>query len=107
VLVRGDLGELDSAGTATVARGVNVERYIGWMQSRLAYRFAPLSAVAADLERWYDIELRVPDARLAEARVTVVLDGGTADEAAQLLAEVLEARYERVGRVVTLYRRGQ
>ena len=105
ILERGDLGEMNVLGTtATIRHGVRVEDYLGWMHSTLVYRGTPMSVVAADFERWYDTELSVTDSALASARVTVVLTAGRPDDAGRLLAEVLGARYERIGPVIRLSR---
>ena len=103
MLVRGDVGELDARGTvALVRRDVGASDYLGWMSGRLAYRRAPIAAIAADLSRWYGIDVRIADPRLARAHVTVTLPPADTDAAGHLLAEVLGARYERVGRTITL-----
>jgi transmembrane sensor len=105
ILNLGDLGEMNLLGTtATIRHGVRVEDYLGWLHSTLVYRGTPMSVVAADFERWYDTELSLSDSALAAARVTVVLTAGQPDEAGRLLAEVLGARYERVGPVIKLSR---
>lgn len=105
VLDRGDLGEINTLGTtATVRHGVRVEDYLSWMGSTLVYRRTPMSVVVADFERWYDIELNVTDSAMASARVTVVLTAGRPDDAGRLLADVLGAKYERIGPVIKLSR---
>ena len=103
ILERGDLGDMNILGTTvTVRHGVRVEDYLGWLHSTLVYRKTPMSVVAADFERWYDTELSMPDSALATTRVTVVLTAGRPDDAGRLLAEVLGARYERIGPVIKL-----
>jgi transmembrane sensor len=105
VLTRADLGRLDPNGGLTVVRGVDVDAYLGWMHGRLVFADAPITEVLPRLGEWYDVELRLADSSLADARVTATLEADASSEALALVAAALDARIERHGRTVVLHRK--
>jgi len=75
MLEGGDLGQMDPHGALSVRRDANLDLYLGWVRSRLIYDMAPVSTVVHDLERWYDISIRVDStARNEQLRVTMTID---------------------------------
>jgi ferric-dicitrate binding protein FerR (iron transport regulator) len=77
-----------------------------WTRGSLRYRATPLAEVTADLERAYDLDIRLADSTLGGRVVRYAVDGENADDALDVLVTALAGvRYERHGRVVTLYRR--
>jgi transmembrane sensor len=103
VLEAGDRGTLDARGTATAERDVVTADEVAWTtRGALVYRATPLSVVAADLRRWYGIELRVPDRALAARRLTATFAGEPVDQVLAVIALALDARVERSGHVATL-----
>jgi len=105
VLTVGQAGRLDDAGAVRVQSGVDVSQRIAWMQGRLNFRAARFSEMVPAIERWYDVDIDIADATLAEMRVTALLDNQTQDEVLDLLAETLGARYTRSGNRITFSRR--
>lgn len=57
---------------ATIAT-LNVQDIDGWKRGRLVFNNQPLKAIAATLERWYNVEIRFKDTYKAEKRITVTL----------------------------------
>ncbi len=103
VLTRGELGRLDSAGASSVVRGVQLNRYLAWTEGRLVFEQAPVAEAAADISRWYDIDLALGDSALAARRLTVAFHDEPLEQMLDAFAFVAHARYERSGRRVTLY----
>lgn len=101
-LTPGDLGRLDSAGTATLTRGVAVEPYVSWMEGRLVFEGATLREVIPRLARWYDLEIRLADRALADRRLTATFRDETVPQVLELLALSLDVRVERNERIVLL-----
>jgi transmembrane sensor len=99
------MGVVDRAGKLTLAHRVSVDAYAGWMKGSLVFDNTPLDEALPRLSRWYDIELRLGDPELAEARLTASLRVGALPQALQLLAAALDARFERHGRTVVVYSR--
>lgn len=86
---------LAADGRITVERPYNAAAYLGWAEDRLFYRRAPLARVAADLERWYDVEIEIPDDDLAAQRVTLDLRARKLEGVLDTVAAQLRLHYER------------
>lgn len=56
-----------------------------------------------DLDRWYDVDIRVADPALADDRLMGEFSPGSPAEIASMLTFLLHVRVEREGRVLTLY----
>lgn len=96
-----DRAVLDSAGGgAKVTRDVPLANYLAWTRGALLFDDAPLTRVIAQLERWYDLEIVTDDPALAHERITISFMTKSADEAVKALAQVLDVRVTRTGRVV-------
>ena len=97
-----DRGVVDERGRVSVDPGVPLERYVGWTRGRLVFDDTPLAAVAAQLGRWYDLDVRLADPSLGDEHVTITFAAESADEALSALAKVLDLRVTRAGRSVRL-----
>jgi transmembrane sensor len=88
-----------------VKRQLNVERLLGWTRGELVFEDTPLSDVARDLERWFDVQVRIEDPALRSRPWTVQLRiGESLDTALEVLQQALQVRAERNGNVVTIRR---
>ncbi|MFN2602892.1 MAG: FecR domain-containing protein [Gemmatimonadaceae bacterium] len=70
---------------------------VAWMRHQLVFREAPLSEVAASLNRWYGIDLQVPDASLAARHLTATFSGESPERVLDVIRLVLGADIERHG----------
>lgn len=105
VLTKDQLGLL-AAGASTVAvRHVDPSTYTAWMEGRLVFHDAPLSAVVVELGRWYATPVRLGDASLATMPFSASFGAESLREAVSTLTTVLPLRAVRRGNVVVLYRR--
>jgi ferric-dicitrate binding protein FerR (iron transport regulator) len=102
IVTRGMMAVAGTDGALRLRSGVAVDRYVSWSDGRLTFEDTPLAEAAAELGRWYDLDIRLGDARLRSKRLTASFDDPVA---ATLVAleEALGVRAVRVGRVVTLY----
>lgn len=89
-LTRGDLGRLDSTGTATLSRGVEIERYLAWMRGDLVFDETRLSDVTPVLARWFDLEIRLADTSAAGRRLTATFRNEAAPYVIDRLARALD-----------------
>ncbi|MFI5233637.1 MAG: FecR family protein [Gemmatimonadales bacterium] len=101
-LAGGTVGTLDRRGRVLSVRAPDVARYLGWASGHLSFVDRPLPDVLATIGRWYDLDIRVSDARLAERRVNAEFSTQSPSEMLDALAAAVGARVERAGRVVTL-----
>ena len=105
VLQPGDVAELPESGVAVIRRQQNVERLLGWTRGELVFEDTPLSDVARDLERWYDVQVRIDDAAIGLLHISTQFKIGVSLD---VILEVIEGtlssrgvRAERSGNVVT------
>ena len=101
-----DLARLDASGPATVRRGVDVDRYLAWTKGVLAFDGTPLSEVMPELERWYNVEIRLSDSALAARRLTATFQNEPIDLVLKRIALTLGMRVERGEGSVFLLRNG-
>ena len=101
-LTRGDVATLDARGTTTRTRGVAVASFTSWTRGVLAFEHAPLTDVILELNRWYDIDIRLSDAALGARRLTAEIRRESASEALQRIGLVLDVRVAQRGRTVLL-----
>lgn len=110
VLQPGDVAEVPTTGETVVKRQQNVERLLGWTRGELVFDDAPLSDVARELERWFDVQVRIDDASLRDLHFSGNPKiGESLDTILELIETSLSARgvrAQRDGKVVTI-RRGQ
>ena len=102
VLGRGDVGIVDGQGNTSTERRVRVSSYLDWANGRLSFVDRPLEDVLRTIGRWYDLDVRVTDARLKNRRVTAEFSPQSSAEMIDALAVATDATVERDGRVITL-----
>ena len=98
----GQLGVLRAGMPVSVATGVDTAAYAAWARGRLLFRQAPLRAVAEELARWYDVDLRIPDAGVAARRVTLDMPARSLGEVLAAVTVPLGLRAVRTGHAVVL-----
>jgi transmembrane sensor len=98
----GDLGRLDSTGTATLRRNVDVSAYVGWTNGELIFDEVPIRDAMVRLARWYDLDIRLADSSLAGLKLTATFHDEPVSRVLQALEIALRVRAEQDGRIVTL-----
>jgi transmembrane sensor len=79
-----------------------VAGYLAWANGRLSFTDRPLEEVLRTIGRWYDLDVRVEDARLKGRRVTADFSPQSPAEMIDALAVATDAVVARDGRVITL-----
>jgi ferric-dicitrate binding protein FerR (iron transport regulator) len=102
VLAAGDLGVIGKDGRLSVTRKARLTPYFTWVEGDLVFERAPLPEVVRAIGRWYDLDVRVPDERLATRLVNAQFSTQSPSAMLDALATAVGARVEREGRVVTL-----
>ncbi len=97
----GDIGTADMTGTGEgrleASRGAATADDLAWTQGRLVFRNAPIGELAADLRRWYGVELKVTDTTLLRRHFTGSFAGEPASRVLDVIGLALGARVERRG----------
>jgi ferric-dicitrate binding protein FerR (iron transport regulator) len=93
----GQVGTLGPEGPARIVASEDPEASLGWMNGRTVIKDLPLQEALDELERRYDVELAVRDARLAARRITTEVGPGSLRETLDLIALALSARYVQAG----------
>jgi transmembrane sensor len=102
VLTAGTFGRMDAAGTATLARNISVDDYLSWTKGILLFRSTPLDQAVLELNRWYDVDIRLAAPVLARRRLTAELRDEPFDVALRRLTMTLGVDATRLGNVITL-----
>lgn len=101
LLTAGQVARFDSALVVThAASGADDEA--AWTRGRLVFRDAPLREVAADLRRWYGLDLRIEDPALAARRLTATFENDSADQVLAVIGSALGVELARQGDVVVV-----
>ena len=90
VLRQGERGVLPEGGTRA-ERGQATDDDLAWTRGRLVFRDAPLTDVAAELRRWYGVELRAGDAAIAGRRLTASFEREDSRQVLEVIALALGA----------------
>jgi transmembrane sensor len=97
VLAAGDRGVLGTSGDAHVERNVVRPEDTEWISGKLVFHDAPLSRIAAEMQRWYGVKLRIGDSTMLERRVTTSFEGESLDKALEILELTIGANITRAG----------
>jgi transmembrane sensor len=97
ILKAGDNGLLQSDGRVVARRGSATEDDVAWLKGRLVFRGAPISQVAAEMRKWYGIELKVADGALNNRHLTATFAGESAERVLETIRLALGADIERRG----------
>lgn len=61
VVGRQQMGQILSSGEQVVRRDLNVSSHLAWMEGQLALEDAPFTTVVRKLERWYGLDITLPE----------------------------------------------
>jgi transmembrane sensor len=100
-LAAGELGAVVRGAAPTKTR-VDAAQYLAWTDGWLTFGNTTVAAVAAELARWYDLDVVVADPGLAARHLVASFRARTADEALHIVATALDVRVERHDRRVVI-----
>ena len=94
VLAAGERGVLGPSGMPALEPGSPTDADLAWTEGRLVFDDAPFARVAADLRRWYGVELVLADSSLAGRRLTASFAGEAPEQVLDVIALALGAEVE-------------
>jgi transmembrane sensor len=98
----GQVAFVNANGRPAKVTGASAQSLAAWMDGRIEFDNVPLGAVAVELERWLDVQIRIPDRQLAQRRLSAGYSRPTVSGVFDAIAATLSLRYQRRGNVVTL-----
>lgn len=98
-----DIAIVADTGAPLVRRAQDVTPLFAWAEGKLVFDNAPMTRVAEELSRWYDVEVRFGDPSLANRHLTATFAAESLEEVLRVVGISLDVRYDRRGRVVTMY----
>jgi len=105
ILNAGDVGSVIGSHEPTVTHDTLIARHIAWIRGGLVFDDLAFQKILVQLERVYDVEIRLGDSTIGQRRISGAIEGQTVHDVMQFFAIMLDARFERQGRVITFYSR--
>jgi len=102
ILAAGQSGKVAGGVAAAEAAGSG-DAALAWTRGRLVFADAPFPQVAAELRRWYGVQLVAGDAALAERHLTSEFEGEAVADVVAVIALALDARSETRGDTIMLH----
>jgi len=93
-----------TADTVRVEYPVDVVARTAWSGGSLVFRDTPLRDALPEIERWYDVDIRLADTAYASRRITATFSSEPVDLVLRLVTESIGLTYERQGGVVVVGR---
>jgi ferric-dicitrate binding protein FerR (iron transport regulator) len=102
VLQPGQLGRLEQDGRVTVVDHVDVERWMSWTRGALVLDGLSLAEAATEIGRRYDVRIVVPDADLAQRRVSARFHDASLASVLDAISLALGARWSNDGIAIVI-----
>jgi transmembrane sensor len=97
----GSTGTVEGTAPPKLAPGGRSDDALAWTRGQLAFRDAPLSAVALELNRWYGLHVSIADPSLAARTLSARFAGESAETVLNVIARTLGISYQLEGQRVT------
>jgi transmembrane sensor len=97
---------LASDSVVVVSRDQDLDAYFAWTRGQLVFDNTPLSEVAAELSRWFDIDIEVDSSVASRTYSAQILTSTPVDEILQVVGSSVDVRIVRSGRSVRFTRAG-
>jgi transmembrane sensor len=97
----GTTGTVEGAAPPRLTPGLRTGDAVAWTQGQLAFRDAPLSQVALELNRWYGLDVSFSDPSLATRTLSARFAGEPLVTVLNVIARTLGISYQLEGQRVT------
>jgi ferric-dicitrate binding protein FerR (iron transport regulator) len=81
----GDRAVFDKTTGTTQITNEKIEKYIAWHNGKLVFDETPMPEVAAQIGRWFGIEVIINDTRIKNYRITTTFEGESLHQVLELL----------------------
>lgn len=96
----GEVAAVDAAGRVRAIEVGTASQYMVWTEGRLVFQGEPMRAVAAEVSRWYGVDVSVADSALGRRRITTSFTTEPVADVVRALADALEANVEQRGSAI-------
>jgi transmembrane sensor len=76
----------------------------GWVDNKLVFRDESFEEIARRMERWYDVDIEITDARLSEKRLNGTFEKETIAQALEALKISSPFQYDQTGNKIIIHR---
>jgi ferric-dicitrate binding protein FerR (iron transport regulator) len=105
VLSAHDIAYTERAGHVVVSRHQDVDAAFAFTHGQLVLGNRTFQKAIDDLDRWYDVDIRLGDAAIGDMPIHAVLVSGSMGDLIGFLQQLYDVRVVRDGRTLTLYQR--
>jgi len=91
------LARVNAAGAVTVETDVDTARYVAFRRGQIRFVATPLRDAVLELERWYDIQIRLADPQMGSRHITATIADQTLPDLLDQLRIALNVDVSRVG----------
>jgi transmembrane sensor len=99
-----DVASISADGQLSVTRGAKTGANLAWISGRVVFERMPVGEAVAQINRWYDADVRLGDSTLKRFELTATLTNEPFPRAIRIIAAALDARVERRDSTYTLFR---
>lgn len=103
----GGTGTVEGTAPPRLAPGGGSDDALAWTRGQLAFRDAPLSEVALELNRWYGLDVSISDPSLATRTLSARFAGESPEAVLKVIARTLGISYQLAGQRVTFRSRAR
>lgn len=97
IITKGYLSVLRKGENPSQPVSADVEQYLSWMNHEKDFRSAKLFEVLEQLERWYDLEFKLPSEFYKTSLVTVYIEKKPIEDILDMLCLIMNFSYRRDG----------
>jgi len=102
VINSGNMSILSADGRPTAPRPTGAAEAASWRNREIDFEDAALVEILNQLERWYDLDIVITDRSLLSLRLTINISNRSIDSVLDLLATLLNVKYEKYGKKVII-----
>jgi ferric-dicitrate binding protein FerR (iron transport regulator) len=95
IMKPGDRAVFDKTSNLTKITNEKIEKYIAWHDGKLVFDETPMPEVAAQIGRWFGVEVVIADAKIKNYRITTTFENESLHQVLELLrlSSPIEIKY--------------
>jgi ferric-dicitrate binding protein FerR (iron transport regulator) len=102
VVEAGEVSLVQAGDTPTAPRAADVQEMVEWMGDVLIFQDTPLRQAALEIERKFDVRVRISDEALADRTLTAAFEGQDLATVVATVCRVVDARCQTQDSVVVV-----